>query len=189
MSFGLEKHDDDMQDAVLAAYVQKIIMFSAASNQGGNFGVKYPARAPEVLCIYSTDGMGEPSPFNPTKMKNESHHLAILGEGIRSAWPKTLEGSSTPFQRMSGTSFAVPVAAGTAANILEFALRKGMMANHANLYKKLRTCQGMRIIFSKLLAAKRKEFHYIHPWMLFAINNTARTDQYIFERIKDLMDY
>jgi hypothetical protein len=188
MSFGLEKHDNEIQDAILTAYQQNIIMFSAASNQGGNFSVKYPAKRNEVLCIYSTDGMGVPSGFNPTKMKTEGHHFAILGEAVKSAWPKTVGSGSAPSQRMSGTSFAVPLAAGTAACILEFALRNGMKTSHEDLYKKLRSRQGMYIIFSELLSEKRNQFHYIHPWMLFPVGDGECTAEYIFDRIKDLMN-
>jgi hypothetical protein len=192
MSFGLEKYDQDVQDAILRACSKNIIMFSAASNQGGNSGVKYPANRDEVICIYSTDGMGNPSHFNPTKMDSEGYHFAILGEGIKSAWPKKLAPSSAPEQlgqRMSGTSFAAPIAAGTAACILEFALKNDMKKSHGDLYRVLRSRQGIHTVFKKLLATERKEYHYIHPSKLFDVGGrTTDPNRYIFEQIVDSMD-
>jgi hypothetical protein len=136
--------------------------------------------------------MGNPSYFNPTKMDSEGYHFAILGEGINSAWPKKLAPSSAPEQlkqRMSGTSFAAPIAAGTAACILEFALKNDMKTSHSDLYKHLRSRQGIHTVFKSLLATERKEHHYIHPSKLFDVGSrTTDPNQYIFNQIIDLMD-
>lgn len=192
MSFGLEKLDGNVQTAILRAFSKNIIMFSAASNRGGNSEVSYPANTEEVFCIYSTNGLGNPSDFNPTITESEGYHFATLGEGIKSAWPKKLATSSAPkqlAQRMSGTSFAAPIAAGTAACILEFALKNDMKESHGDLYKILRSRRGMRKVFEKLLVAERKEHHYIHPWKLFDLGGRSTDpNQYIFNLIVDLMD-
>ena len=169
MSFGLERDHDDMTEAILQAHSKRIIMFAAASNNGGNQDVTFPARMNEVICIYSTDGKGNASDCNPTEVKDSGYHFATLGEAVRSAWPKHLQGSQT-YKRMTGTSFSTPIAAAVAACILEFA-RMHKIDN--DLYKLLRSCQGMQLIFANHLADKRGKLHYIHPWKLFASHRTA----------------
>jgi subtilisin family serine protease len=164
MSFGLEEEHGGMQKAIIEAYSKNILMFAAASNEGGNRIVTYPARKEQVICIYATDGKGEPYRSNPTPIGN-SYRFATLGEGVKSAWPKGLKKGVAPEQRMTGTSFATPIAAGIAACLLEFALVHGMPDNS---YSSLRTRQGMQAVFGKLLVDVRKELHYIHPWRLFS---------------------
>ena len=121
MSFGLEEEHGGMQKAIIEAYSKNILMFAAASNEGGNRIVTYPARKEQVICIYATDGKGEPYRSNPTPIGN-SYRFATLGEGVKSAWPKGLKKGAAPEQRMTGTSFATPIAAGIAACLLEFAI-------------------------------------------------------------------
>jgi Subtilase family len=164
MSFGLEEEHGGMQKAIIEAYSRNILMFAAASNEGGNRIVTYPARKEQVICIYATDGKGEPYRSNPTPIGN-SYRFATLGEGVKSAWPKGLKKGAAPEQRMTGTSFATPIAAGIAACLLEFAIVHGMPDNS---YSSLRTRQGMQAVFGKLLVDVRKELHYIHPWRLFS---------------------
>ena len=164
MSFGLEEEHGGMQKAIIEAYSKNILMFAAASNEGGNRIVTYPARKEQVICIYATDGKGEPYRSNPTPIGN-SYRFATLGEGVKSAWPKGLKKGAAPEQRMTGTSFATPIAAGIAACLLEFAIVHGMPDNS---YSSLRTRQGMQAVFGKLLVDVRKELHYIHPWRLFS---------------------
>jgi len=45
-----------VKDTVNHAAVAGKIMFAAASNCGGNGGRAYPARDPNVICIYASDG-------------------------------------------------------------------------------------------------------------------------------------
>jgi subtilisin family serine protease len=202
MSFGLGSHERDVEDAVKEAYSKNIIMFAAASNNGGNSGVTYPARYDEVICIFSTDGWGNGSFCNPTPTKNSSQ-FATLGEAVKSAWPihlaesyaleqrvtrtslATPEPGQTPLaespvteRRMTGTSFATPIAAGVAACVLEFSLMNGM---DDDLYQVLRSRKGMKALFFEWLGEERDGLHYIHPWKLFS---KSRTEDVILTLIK-----
>jgi Subtilase family len=179
MSFGLERDHASMQKEILEAYSKNIIIFAAASNNGGNYDVTYPARKNEVICIYSTDGNGNTSHCNPTHLKNSGYHFATLGVGVKSAWPKHLHEKSEGERRMTGTSFATPIAAGIAACILEFAR---MHKIEDDLYKVLRSREGMQEVFAQHLVDKRGDLHYIHPWKLFA---NHRSDEEILLQIKD----
>jgi hypothetical protein len=211
MSFGLGKHQTEIEDAVKeAAYSKSIIIFAAASNNGGNYAVTYPARYDDVICIFSTDGLGNSSSCNPTPMKHSSMHFATLGEAVPSAWPipvtefkaaeedcegmaetscATLEKehqqqaeTSVLTRRMTGTSFATPIAAGVAACILEFSLLNGM---NDDQYRMLRCRRGMQAVFFKELVEERRGLHYIHPWRLF---NTIRNEETILTLMTECLD-
>jgi hypothetical protein len=164
MSFGLEEEHRGTQKAIMAAYSKNILMFAAASSGEGTRTVAYPARKEQVICIYATDGQGEPYRSNPTPIGN-SYRFATLGEAVKSAWPKGLKKGAAPEQRMTGTSIATPIVAGIAACFLEFALVHEMPVNS---YNSLRTRQGMSAVFGKLMVDIRKELHCIHLWRLFS---------------------
>lgn len=162
MSFGLDDHDSRSHSAILEAYAKNIIMFAAATNEGVNYDVAYPAKCEQVICVFSTDGLGNASGRNPIPMGSSSHHFATLGEAVKSAWPADLqpEGSKKEMERrMTGTSFATPITAGIAACVLEFAC-----INHMDdeTYKTLRCRSGMHKVFAQKLADHKQELHYIH---------------------------
>jgi hypothetical protein len=171
MSFGLEKDHDCMQKEILEAYSKNIIIFAAASNNGGNYEVTYPARKNEIICIYATDGNGNTSPCNPPHLQNSAYNFATLGVGVKS--------ELVTERRMTGTSFSTPIAAGIAACILEFAR---MHKIEGDLYKVLRSRQGMQEVFAQHLVDKRDELHYLNPLKLFAKH---RSDDEILFQIKD----
>jgi subtilisin family serine protease len=182
MSFGLLKDHIDMRNAVLEAHAKNILMFAAASNKGGNFHVTYPAKYGEVICIFSTDGLGSDSIFNPTQMGGSGYHLATIGEGVESAWPIDLQDGSKLERRMSGTSFATPIAAGVAACVLEFVL---MNQKDDDLYEKLHRRDQMKEVLAQQLADKRKGWHYIRPWKLF---EKGRPEDMILTLIKSTLE-
>jgi subtilisin family serine protease len=170
MSFGLGKDQRNIQEAISIANSKSIIMFAAASNRGGNYDVTYPARYEEVICVFSTDGMGVGSRCNPTQMEDSSYHFATLGEGVKSAWLTTdILVDPAPERRMTGTSFATPIAAGVAACVLEFALMNDMSDG---LYKMLRRRKGIQTVFAQHLVDERQKLHYLHPWKLFGKDRT-----------------
>lgn len=170
MSFGLEEKNVDMQKAILAAYADDIILFAAASNGGGNNAVTYPARAPEVICVYATDGGGTPFKDNPTEMEDSKYHFAALGVAVKSATCLREDPATDPAPelRRTGTSFATPIAAGIAACVLDFALMNDMAD-----YKSLRSREGIHSVFAKHLVDYRSGLHYIHPWKLFTPEREA----------------
>jgi subtilisin family serine protease len=173
MSFGMDKDHPAMQDQIAEAYRKNIIMLAAASNRGHNYEVTYPARRNEVICVYSTDGNGKSSPSNPTRLKNLGYHFATLGVAVKSAWPGNLpelptkQPSDKPSERrMTGSSFATPIVAGIAAHILGFAHMHGIKQD---LYKKLRSHEGMQEVFAEHLAERTEDgLDYINPGKLFA---------------------
>jgi len=188
LSFGLEREDTDVQQAIREAVCQNIIIFAAASNDGGNTGVMYPARKDEVICIYATDGIGSPFTGNPTRLKTSCYHFAALGVGVKSSWPRGLQGpapkSSEPSERrMTGTSCATPIAAGIAACIIEFAYR---IEFPEPLLELLKSREGMQKVLRGLMASdqRRHDLHYIHPWVMF----TGKSDEEISYLMKHYLE-
>jgi hypothetical protein len=157
MSFGMTKPDPDIKEAIHEAYGKNIIIFAAASNEGGNHDVTYPARNPEVIPIFSTDGKGNKSDFNPNPIKSGS--FAILGEGIESSWTTCNEPKTTVLTKFkSGTSYACPVAAGMASLMLDF-----VKLHRQSWYPELRSRLGITKAFD-LMEYKREEYNYLYPW-------------------------
>jgi hypothetical protein len=152
-------------------------MFGAASNGGGDTRVTYPAKYHEVICIFSTDGKGNPSSYNPTLRGHSSYNFATLGDGVNSAWPNALLGRpkgslGCPGRRLASSSISAAIAAGIAACVLDFAVVNDMPDD---LYKKLRRRQGMEAVFGRLMSDERGGLHYIHPWKLFSEGRTKDT--------------
>jgi hypothetical protein len=136
-------------------------MFAATSNDGGNEEVAFPASIPEaVIGINSTDTWGGKSDFTPNVLPL-SENFSILGEAVEGSWPKHLKQGNRQCQ--SGTSYATPIAAGTAANMLFYVRMK--FENEAKV-KEAATCRGMKKILLSM-AAPIHGYSYIRPWSLW----------------------
>lgn len=82
MGFGFTTQlPESVQKAIRDASSRDVIMFGAAGNHSGNDAVTYPGRDPRVICIYSTDGYGNRSAFNPPPLLN-SKSFSTLGEEV-----------------------------------------------------------------------------------------------------------
>jgi subtilisin family serine protease len=157
LSFGLgQNYLDSLTKAIDDLVKNKKLIFAAASNNGGNGSRPWPAKQPGVFCIHATNERGWANhKMNPTAMSSMDN-FATLGENIESFW----RGQK---RCISGTSFATPVAAAIAANVLHFA--------RAHL-KKEDAAQLMRYYVMKTLMRNRMTdnggsdgvYHYVKPW-------------------------
>lgn len=167
MSFALSEDDPQGTREIwnaIDAVRYKVLMFAAASNDGLNSGRKFPARHPDVFCIHSASGAGNPSRhLNPGPWRDDFNYTA-LGEYVEA--PSC--GETTP--RVSGTSIAAPIAAGIAALVLEFT-RQDPTEHQREIrnVEKLKTKAGMDKIFSKMVdpnpsTKSTEDYVNIQPW-------------------------
>ncbi|KAL2071817.1 hypothetical protein VTL71DRAFT_13052 [Oculimacula yallundae] len=151
MSFGLDKENADVQAAIRKAVFKSVIMFAAASNSGGNSEVKYPAKKDEVICVFATDGSG-----NPTEVFLAEETPGFSSEIIRVIGTETVRNfvRNTYCGRNRGMYHRFAVVEDLPEELLAV----------------LKTRQGMQKIFSKLMVDEnlRSGFHYIYPWKMFA---------------------
>lgn len=135
-------------------------MFAATSNDGGNEEVAFPASSHEIVIgVNSTDTWGGKSDFTPNALPL-SENFSTLGEAVESSWPRHLKQGIR--QCRSGTSYATPIAAGTAANML-FYVR--MKVDSEEKVKESATCRGMKKLLRSMAAPGK--YLYIRPWVLW----------------------
>ena len=148
MSFGYPRGVHSIREQIKLAVADDILVFAAASNDGGNSSRMFPASEIGVFAIHSTDGNGVASGFNPDAERDEN--FSILGEHVQSAW-LTKDGSVST-RRLSGTSFATPIAVCLSAFVLAYVPR--ILPDYETYYQKLNTYQGMRNVL-QLMATER----------------------------------
>lgn len=105
MSFGLKTESAAIKKAIEYAAENGVIMTAAAGNYGETYPI-YPAYYDSVICVGSVNSSGI---IASTSQHNSSTWIAAPGVSIKST---NMNGG---FSKNSGTSFASPMAAGTAA--------------------------------------------------------------------------
>jgi hypothetical protein len=164
MSFGWKHEKPEVSKQIDFARGKGILLFAAASNDGGftpRHGV-FPASHHSVYCIYSCRGDGVSSEFNPPATKTAANfmlpgeHLAVLETNH-----KPVAGSS----RHNGTSFATPIAAGTAAMVLDLARHE--LEDSEEVERRLKDITGMTPVFQAMSGdAQAGGHYYVQPWTL-----------------------
>lgn len=172
MSFGFEHQHKAIDEALDRAFAAKKLLFAAASNGGGNKGRSRPGRSANVFCIHATDGKGNKGDMNPSPMRRTAN-FATLGVAIKSRWK-----GQTVYK--SGTSFATPVAAAFAADVLEFAnIKCSLSREHKELLHKR---EGMWKVF-EAMAKERDKYDYLLPLHLWA----GKGEDEIAKKIQDIL--
>ncbi|KAI0096442.1 peptidase S8/S53 domain-containing protein [Nemania sp. FL0031] len=151
----MQKEVKGVTKAIYSAVNRGKLIFAAAATRGSLQPRAYPACLPGVIAIHATDGYGNPAIFNPSP--EEGDNFSVVGMGIKSEWE-----AQAVF--ISGTSLATAVAAGIAANILDFGrthLNKGL--DRPGLFY---SYPGMRYLL-RSMAPLRFQYHFISPWNIF----------------------
>jgi hypothetical protein len=153
MSFGLGANPDpEVRPSIEALVARGKLIFAAASNSGGNEPRAFPANQDGVFCIHVSDGKGNKAGINPAPAG--IYNFSTLGKAIESKW----DGEEV---YITGSSFATPIAAGIAANALEyirhFLTDKNDQPDYFYQY------QGMSGLFYCLSDAI-DGYHYVKPW-------------------------
>ncbi|KAK1243094.1 hypothetical protein MKX07_003722 [Trichoderma sp. CBMAI-0711] len=155
LSFGLDSNNRNVEidKAIFNAISDDTITFAAAANNGGNRPRAYPAnRRTGVICIQASDGRGNDGGISPSPEPRKSN-FSTLGISIESRWKgkKVLK---------SGTSFATPIAAAIAANMLGFARYKCSLDEYE--HRRLHSYDSIEEVLH-LMAEERQGYHYIMP--------------------------
>jgi len=145
--------------------------FAAASNYGANDKEMFPARHDSVISIRGTNSNGYFEDFNPPRNQNEETVFGTLGLDVPSAW---LSDHDDEVYK-SGTSIATAIAAGIAGTLLGYANGKSKESTFQDVNKKLRTRQGMQVVFRALAYRTLKEnYLYLAPWKLMGKSDEER---------------
>ncbi|OPB44813.1 hypothetical protein A0O28_0089510 [Trichoderma guizhouense] len=95
------------------------LVFAAAGKQGPNEPQTWPANKSGVIAVHATYWSGEGAKFNPNPRSRLN--LSTLGHNIEMPCSDPANPDERKNVYISGSSFATPIAAGIAANVLEFA--------------------------------------------------------------------
>ncbi|RKK27086.1 hypothetical protein BFJ66_g15799 [Fusarium oxysporum f. sp. cepae] len=158
LSFGLGQlcPSPRLKEVLDKLVLNRKLIFAAASNSGGNRSRPWPANHSGVFCIHATNERAVPNlNMNPIA-KSSTDNFATLGENIQSYWMGEK-------RCISGTSFATPIAAAMAANILEFA-RRNLSEDEAYA---LQAYGPMRRLFRNKMTDNGETngaYHCIKPW-------------------------
>ncbi|PHH61270.1 hypothetical protein CDD81_648 [Ophiocordyceps australis] len=177
ISFGFEEKNDLIDEALDKAIKGGKIIMAAASNNGGLSGRTKPACQGGVICVHATDGNGNKGAMNPSPLP-DTDNFATLGVAVPSRW-----GGKDVWK--SGTSFAVPIAVGFAANILELARVKCSVSAQKKLGIPHR--QGMQAVFRKM-SEKRDGYDFIHPVRLCRDWQDEQAEQQAAKAIEDIVE-
>ncbi|KAK2009327.1 subtilase [Colletotrichum eremochloae] len=172
MCFGFDQPIPLIREAIDKALKAETppLFFAATRNDGAHKAMAWPAKDMSVIGVSSTAADGESSPFNPLE---ENEHYPILyafGDGVpvRVAAPDDPERWITKY--VSGTSYATPVAAALAANLLG-CIRMIVAASHEDriIYSdvpgSLRQVRGMLAVLRRHMQKKHiSGLKSLLPW-------------------------
>jgi hypothetical protein len=177
LSFGFDDAHDLIDAAIDRAVKKRRLIFAAASNGGGVKSRTRPATNPDILCIHACDGLGNKGDMSPNPWRN-AYNFTTLGVGIYSRWKK--DGKREDVWK-SGTSFATPIAAGFAADVLEFANFHCTLSDHKRAI--LQERRGMVALFQRM-SEERDGYDFVHPMRLW----DGRSDEKVAEDIEKVID-
>ena len=136
------------------------IVFAAAGNTGGNMPRGWLANRDNVIAVHASSGLGSAASFNPHP--EIGHNFSTLGQDIKICHKPSANKEEDRHVYVSGTSFATPIAAGIAANVLEFA-RNELPLTYSQK-ERLYSSVCMAKIFHTMSSDSGGGYRYVQPW-------------------------
>jgi subtilisin family serine protease len=137
------------------------ILFAAAANAGNNTGRAFPASCEEVICVHASDGKGKDGLISPSAYGKEDNFMT-LGIAVEC---DNLDNPKEPKKEYkSGTSYATPIAAAMAAQVLY--VTECLMDVRTPSQECLRTRKGMRKLFEIMCdPTDSSGYRFLAPWV------------------------
>lgn len=174
MSFGWEGEQKEVSEQLNLAR-DKILLFAAVSNDGENGppeGV-FPAWHPSVFCVHSCDPYGRQSKFTP-RAYSDRISLMLPGENVAvlNKQSRVIGG----FGRAEGASYATPIAAGTAALVLDLIRQRVTVEGKAwDIERQIKNFAGMSLIFKRMSKNNDGDgYSYVRPWQMLGLHKPTR---------------
>jgi len=168
MSFGFARDDDAICEAIETVRRQRKheVIFLASAGNSATDDEGFPARHPEVISVYATNGSGIFSERNPLSTRREAAVLATYGEGV----PESLSNDfATAYPERSvcepGSSVATAVMAAISATMLAYAtvlpslvrLQGPAASTSDRVMRHLWTGKGMEAVLYRLAQESRSQ--------------------------------
>lgn len=167
MSFGFDDQVTEILKAIEFASKHALLLASA-SNSGGNAGIAWPARCPDVVAVFASDYQGNKYVRNPDPLGK--HNFSVLGDHVEGWKPGTNQK-----EHRSGTSIAAPLAAGITAIILavlrhgkiDFLAqlseenRKSARKRYDRALEKAKDAHRIQAVLEARFSALREDYNYV----------------------------
>jgi hypothetical protein len=170
LSFGFPRRFRRIHQEIEDAMHRGKVVFAAASNDGGNTARIYPANQEGVICVHSMDGLSNASLFNPTALDN-TDNFCVVGEHIEAAWPSHTTEELGGTKRLTGNSFATPVAVAIAAFMIGFVDQNAQ--DHADWVIPLKSPAAVRVFFRAISERRSGRYDSVNPVGAFGAGREA----------------
>jgi hypothetical protein len=148
MSFGFDNLVPEIQDAINYATFNRVIMFAAAANHGGDAKISYQPTKKRWYCV-STRRMEWVIHRLSLHHRTPRARTTVFQErGVESSWPKTFNLRS--IVRKAGTSFVTPILVGVAATLLYYAQIKFPGSDARDKSRRAGSVGKMRTMLSEI---------------------------------------
>jgi Subtilase family len=137
------------------------ILFAAAANAGDNTDRAFPASCEEVICVHASNGKGKDGGISPSAKGREDNFMTL---GIAVECDNLNDPKCPKKEYKSGTSYATPIAAAIAAQVLY--VTECLMDVRKSSLECLRTRKGMRKMFELMCEPTGSSgYRYLAPWV------------------------